>query len=147
MKDHVSWLVKIYGRVKYREHQNQCTHEQKWGFIFLDFESCFFWLFTTFLIIYSFSAFFTYVSMDQANIVNFSSLLALSLRLVLIVYSFYGINQKRKNVLLRSPIREAIAGHLLYRCKHFCIFVFRVVLPSLSETKYVYCINLIIWSQ
>jgi len=41
--------------------------------------------------------------MDQANIVNFSSLLALSLRLVLIVYSFYGINQKRKKCVIAEP--------------------------------------------
>jgi len=44
-------------------------------------------------------------------------------------------SQKQKHVLLLNPIRAVMAGYLLSRCKHLCMFIFRVVSPSLAETK------------
>jgi len=42
-----------------------------------------------------------------------------------------------KYVLLRNPVKELMVGYLLYRCKHLCMILFRVVSSSSTKVKYI----------
>jgi len=130
--------------LKYLEHQNQTPTEI--GLVFIPVHgSCIFCLFANFLVYLSFlpSCICIYGAQNIAlNILLYwLTFCGKSHYLDFIVYSFEtgGSNKKLKSVIT-GPNWDAMAGYLLYRFKHLCVFIFLVNSPSLIEAKYIYCI-------
>ena len=110
------------------------THKLKWNLFFIvAYESCFFRLsphFSSILFLFSLLSLHMHTSIRTRHISSNFLPCWLSVssqpHLALIFTHSRGLNKK---------LREAMAAYLLYRCKHLCMLIFRVVSPSLTKNS------------